>query len=508
VAGLTPALVFTGFMGAGKSRALRHAKAAGLYVADTDLLLADELGSSIPDFFAAHGEEEFRRREGELVVRVLGEGHDAVALGGGAVISPEVRGALGGHTVVWLRVPAAELWRRASGSARPLARDKDEFLRLHAEREPLYRELADAILLSADEVPEALGALRALAGSAADHLIWARADSGSYPVWIGSGVLALAHDAAPGRPFGVTDTNVAPLYAADAGIADAITVPAGEGAKTMNEAERVLAALADAGATRSDHVVALGGGVVGDLAGFCASAYQRGIPVVQVPTSLLAQVDSAYGGKTGVDLGVAKNYVGAYHQPAAVVVDVATLGTLPVEELASGFVEVIKTALLAGGGMWERVRAVGALDPPTLAPLVVDCAATKLEVVAADERDGSQRAILNLGHTVGHGVEAAGAYEVYRHGEAVGLGLLAALRLSDAPGLRDEVAELLGSHGLPVTLDDRIDTDDVMAAVGRDKKRTSADGLGFVLLPRPGEPEFGARVDPDRVRAAVEELRG
>ena len=508
MATLAPALVFTGFMGAGKSRALRHAKAAGLDTADTDLLLAEELGSSIPDFFASHGEEEFRRREAELVLRVLGEGHDAVALGGGAVLSAEVREALRDHTVVWLRVPADELWRRASRSDRPLASDEKGFLRLQAEREPLYRELADAVLLSADALPGALEHLRALDGSPADHLIWAQAASGSYPVWIGSGILPMVSGAGPGRPFCVSDTHVAPLYAAAAGTDEPITVPAGESAKTMAQAERVLEALAGAGATRSDHVVALGGGVIGDLAGFCASAYQRGIPVVQVPTSLLAQVDSAYGGKTGVDLGASKNYVGAYHQPAAVIVDVATLSTLPAEELASGFVEVIKTGLLAGGSFWERVRAIDALDPAALAPLVVDCAVTKLEVVAADERDGSRRAVLNLGHTVGHGIEAAGGYEAYRHGEAVGLGLLAALRLSDAAELRDEVAGLLGAHGLPVALDERIDTGEVMDAVGRDKKRTSADGLGFVLLRRPGEPEFGAKLDPDRVRAAVEELRG
>jgi shikimate kinase/3-dehydroquinate synthase len=253
--------------------------------------------------------------------------------------------------------------------------------------------------------------------------------------------------------------------------------------------------------------VALGGGVVGDLAGFCAATYQRGIPVVHAPTSLLAQVDSAYGGKTGVDLADAKNYVGAYHQPTAVVADIGTLGTLPEEELASGFVEVIKTGLLAGEGAWERVRGIGTLDPRSLLPLVVECALTKVAIVRKDERDGSRRAVLNLGHTVGHAIEAAGSYSVYRHGEAVGLGLLAALRLSEADALRGQVSELLEAHGLPTSLDAGIDVDAVMAGVGRDKKRTSEQGLGFVLLERPGAPAFGVQVDPDRVRRAVEELR-
>ena len=200
--------------------------------------------------------------------------------------------------------------------------------------------------------------------------------------------------------------------------------------------------------TRADHVVALGGGVVGDLAGFCAATYQRGVPVVQVPTTLVAQVDSAYGGKTGVDLPEAKNYVGAYHQPAGVLVDPDTLATLPAAELAAGWVEVLKTALIAGGELWERVAAGGEVDERT----ILACARTKLAVVAADERDAGRRQVLNLGHTVGHAIETATGYARYRHGEAVGLGLLAALRLSGQDELRAQVRELLLARGLPVTL--------------------------------------------------------
>jgi shikimate kinase/3-dehydroquinate synthase len=503
----TPALVFTGFMGAGKSRALRHAHAAGLDAVDADLLLADELGEPIASFFAARGEAEFRRRESELVLRLLDEGHEAIALGGGAVLSEAVRDALRPHTVVWLKVGVEELWRRARGSHRPLASDEHEFRRLYAEREPLYSGLADAVMLSADAVTEALPSLDRLAASGATRLIWAESESGSYPVWIGEGILPIARAAGPGNPFCVTDTHVGDLYLTELGEMPAITVPAGEPSKTMAQAEKVLAGLSEAGATRSDHVVALGGGVVGDLAGFCAATYQRGLAIVHAPTSLLAQVDSAYGGKTGVDLAGAKNYVGAYHQPTAVVADIGTLGTLPEEELASGFAEVVKTALLAGGGAWERAQRIGTLDPRPLLPLVIECALTKLEIVRSDERDGSRRAVLNLGHTVGHAIESAGGFTRHRHGEAVGLGLLAALRLSEADSLRSDVAGLLDAHGLPTSLDPAIETDAVMAAISRDKKHTSQRGLGFVLLSRPGEPEFGVRIDPDRVRQAVEELR-
>jgi shikimate kinase/3-dehydroquinate synthase len=257
--------------------------------------------------------------------------------------------------------------------------------------------------------------------------------------------------------------------------------------------------------TRADHLVALGGGVVGDLAGFCAATYQRGVAVVQVPTTLLAQVDSAYGGKTGVDLPEAKNYVGAYHLPAGVIADTSTLRTLPAEELAAGFVEVLKTALLAGPEVWERARAVERLDADVLEELIVDCALTKVEMVAADERDSGRREALNLGHTVGHAIEAASGYGRYRHGEAVGLGLLAALRLSGAEGLREQMAAALARHGLPTSLDPAVELDAVGVAVERDKKST-AEGPRFVLLERPGEPIVGARVDPDSLRAAVEEL--
>ncbi len=280
----------------------------------------------------------------------------------------------------------------------------------------------------------------------------------------------------------------------------------GEGAKTLAEAERVLGELAAAGMRRDDRVLALGGGVVGDLAGFCASVYQRGVPVVQLPTSLVAQVDSAYGGKTGVDIAAAKNYVGAYHQPAAVVADLDTLATLPTAELAAGFVEVMKTGLLAGGELWQAARELDALSAEAVAPLVEPCVRHKLGVVAADERDEGLRMALNLGHTVGHAIEAASGYGRYRHGEAVGLGLLAALRLSGASELRDEVEAVLARHGLPVRLDPAIGNAAILDALDRDKKRTER-GVEFVLLQTPGEPRVRQQVDRASVEAAVEELR-
>jgi shikimate kinase/3-dehydroquinate synthase len=308
-------------------------------------------------------------------------------------------------------------------------------------------------------------------------------------------------DRSRSRPFCVSDATVAGLYAERLGEMEAtIAIAPGEGSKTLASAEHVWLQLAAGGMTRADHVVALGGGVVGDLAGFCAATYQRGVPVVQVPTTLVAQVDSAYGGKTGVDLPQAKNYVGAYHQPAAVLVDPDLLATLPSGELAAGWVEVLKTALIAGGGLWQKVAAGGEVDEDT----IIACVRTKLAVVAADERDADARQLLNLGHTVGHAIETATNYTRYRHGEAVGLGLLATLRLSGQQQLRAQVRELLLARELPVTLSGA-SVEEVVDASSRDKKRVG-EHVPFVLLGGPGDVSTGHAVSVDDLRAAVAEL--
>jgi shikimate kinase/3-dehydroquinate synthase len=509
-----PALVFIGFMGAGKSTALAAAREAGLETTEIDELMERAMGKPIAEAFEQDGEEAFRAREAEVVGSLLEEAvGGAIALGGGSVLSGRVRAAMGPHIVVWLEVDPREAWRRIAHSDRPLATSADELERLLAERLPLYEQLADAIVPMGDRnvVARALPSIQALADLPPEtKLLWASSASGEYPVYVGPGLLAAGAEAGwwpqEGRRFCVTHPAVAPLYSELLAPLEAqIEVAPGEASKSMAEAEEVLRELARAGMTREDHLVALGGGVVGDLAGLCAHLYQRGVPIVQVPTTLVSQVDSAYGGKTGVDLPEGKNYAGAYHLPAAVVADTATLTTLPPEELAAGFVEVIKTGLLAGGSLWERVRTIQQLDPAELVDVVFACARYKCGVVAADERDSGLRHVLNLGHTVGHAIESASAYERYRHGEAVGLGLLATLRLSDAPRLRDEVEAALRLHELPASLDPAVSVGDVLDALQRDKKRTAA-GVGFVLLSEPGKPQAGQLVDPDRVRAAVEEL--
>jgi shikimate kinase/3-dehydroquinate synthase len=503
-----PAIVFIGFMGAGKSTALAAARAAGLETTEIDELMEAELGKPIRRAFEEDGEEVFRAREAEVVGALL-ENADggAIALGGGSVLSERVRNALDRHTVVLLEIDAAEAWRRIEGTERPLATSEADVERLLAERLPLYEELADAVIPMADEgvVARALPAIQALGGMPeGTRLLWASSASGDYPVFVGSGLLGMDWWPLEGRGFAVTDRN-AGIYAEELKKPGTVVmIPPGERSKTLEEVRQVIRVLAEEQMTREDHVVALGGGVVGDLAGFCAHIYQRGVPVVQVPTTLVAQVDSAYGGKTGVDVESLKNYAGAYHQPAMVLTDTSTLESLPPKDLAAGFVEVIKTGLLVGGDLWERVRRIERLAPADLRDVVFACARYKCAVVAADERDGGLRHVLNLGHTVGHAIESVSDFS-YLHGEAIGLGLLAALRLSDAPELRDEVEAILARQDLPVSLDSKIGVEEVIDILQHDKKRTAA-GVGFVLLSEPGKPRTGEIVDPDRVRAAVEEL--
>jgi shikimate kinase / 3-dehydroquinate synthase len=505
------ALVFIGFMGAGKSTALAAAREAGLETTEIDELIEREVGTSIGEFFDREGEEEFRRREAEVVVPLLENASGgAIALGGGSVLNPEIREALRRHLVVWLQIDAEEAWRRVQGSDRPLARDRAAFEALMPDREPLYEQLADAVLPAGDRglagraMPALLALLRQLPEGT--RMVWASSASGEYPIFVGAALLGGGYWPLESRRFCVTDTTVGGLYGDRVEpLAGRVAVEPGETAKTLPEAERVLRELAELGMTRSDHLVALGGGVVGDLGGFCAATYQRGVPVVQVPTTLVAQVDSAIGGKTGVDLPEAKNYVGAFHLPAAVLSDAGALETLPAEELAAGWTEVMKTALLAGGRLWEAVVEIDRPDAAKVAGLVFDCARFKAEVVSADERDSGRRAILNLGHTVGHAIEAATGYGAYRHGEAVGLGLLAALRLSEAPELRDQLRGMLDRAGLPTRIEAQVDPDAIVEALERDKKRDAA-GVRFVLLSRPGEPREGQLVEPGRVRQAIEEL--
>jgi 3-dehydroquinate synthase len=330
---------------------------------------------------------------------------------------------------------------------------------------------------------------------------------------------------AAGTVLVVTDSTVADLWLdpllaalrADGRVPHVHIVPAGESAKSMAR----LAAIHDwalgLGIDRQTPVVALGGGVVGDLAGFAAATLLRGLLFVQVPTTVIAQVDSAVGGKTGVNHAAGKNLLGAFHQPALVYVDPSTLDTLPDRDLRSGFAEVVKHALLSSSTLAERLRAdwdaLLGRDAAVLPGVLCDAVAIKADIVAADEREAGVRAFLNLGHTFGHAIERAAGYGAYTHGEAVAMGLRAALHLSgsvrqgaeaapDAPLPADFAeADRLVLRLAPPPLPPDLTTDALMTAMGTDKKRT-AEGLRFVVLDAPGAPRVVSGVPETWVRAA------
>jgi 3-dehydroquinate synthase len=330
----------------------------------------------------------------------------------------------------------------------------------------------------------------------------------SYPILIGPGVLGDAsHYAAfRGRPLRiVTDDHVAPLYldslleALGASHGDALILPAGEPSKTWATAQSVIDWLLATRLPRDGVVIALGGGVIGDLTGFCAAIFQRGIDFVQLPTTLLAQVDSSVGGKTGVNHAAGKNLIGAFHQPRAVIADTATLATLPPRELAAGLAEVIKCGLLGDASLFVRLEeeldALLELDPSLLAEAIERCCALKARIVGEDEREtmaGGPRALLNLGHTFGHAVETFTGYGSWLHGEAVEMSTRLGWIGADA-GAR--VTALVARAGLPVRPPAGMTPEDFRRLMARDKKVASGR-LRLVLLRAIGEATMTADFDP------------
>ncbi len=321
------------------------------------------------------------------------------------------------------------------------------------------------------------------------------------------------------RALVVTDETVGPLHLgaladalrADGWAVESTAVPAGEGSKSLEQ----LAALHDwalgLGIDRRTPLLALGGGVVGDLAGFAAATLLRGIPLVHLPTTTISQVDSAIGGKTGINHATGKNLVGAFHQPRVVLADPATLDTLDDRAFRSGLAEAVKHALISDAGLADRLDrewdALVARAPDVLPPLLRDAAAVKARVVEADEREAGERAFLNFGHTFGHALEKEAGYGTLTHGEAVALGMRAALHLSeslrlgrvaDTPGAFAEADRLVARLGAPVP---GLDVDALMAATQSDKKRTAA-GVRYVVLDAVGQARLAADVDEAMLRAA------
>jgi 3-dehydroquinate synthase len=348
----------------------------------------------------------------------------------------------------------------------------------------------------------------------------------SYEVIVEAGTLAqsgklIAAAGLEGRRAAIiSDETVAPLHGETltrsleaAGFHPTLhTVPAGEASKSMSHAETLCREMIRAGHDRKSIVVALGGGVVGDLAGFTAAIFYRGLPFVQIPTTIVSQVDSSVGGKTGVNVAEGKNLLGAFHQPRLVIVDPETLRTLPDREFHEGFAEAIKHAAIRDATMLEDLAALDPTNRDVPADLIARNIAIKARVVEADEHETlGIRALLNFGHTIGHGIEASVPYGQLLHGEAIALGMRAALFLSErhaglAPEASARILEVLGRFHLPLTLPETITTDIIMEKLATDKK-FSAGAIRFVVLDAPGSAKVTNDVAATDLREAIEHLR-
>lgn len=326
-----------------------------------------------------------------------------------------------------------------------------------------------------------------------------------------------------GKALLVTDRTVGRLYGEsfrealrESGLSlITMTVPDGEDAKSLKWAEKIYDKAIEEKLDRRSPFIALGGGAPGDLTGFAAATYLRGVPFLQIPTTLLAQVDASVGGKTAVNHPAAKNMIGAFYQPDAVFAELGVLKTLSVRDYASGLAEVVKTACLDGGELLdfllERRALVAARDPKTLSEIVCRCCQYKARIVAGDEREEGRRVFLNLGHTFAHAIEAEGGFRLYTHGEAVAVGLLGALSLSEEfaglpKSIRAKVTELLKAFGLPLTAG-QVDPDKVFTALWHDKKALK-NKLRWVLLGAQGEPLVSDDLPPGAVRGILSALLG
>ena len=529
-------------MGAGKTTIGRIlARKLGKRFVDSDHEIEARTGATIPWIFEIEGEASFRRREAEVIRDLTAQDGLVLATGGGAVLDPASRAYLKQRgRVVYLRASVNSIMLRTThDKSRPLLQTADPRKKLEeltAQREPLYREIADLVIDTGrpnvqSMVQTILTQLSALGPAAAKTVrgsqmqpspapqqpntdpsrIFLNVDLGerSYPITIGAGLLSdpalLERHIAGHKVAIVTNTTVAPLYlervaaplrAAGRDVLE-IVLPDGEQFKNWDSLMTIFDALLEHKCDRKTTMVALGGGVIGDLTGYAAASYMRGVPFVQMPTTLLAQVDSSVGGKTGINHPLGKNMIGAFYQPRAVLADTASLGTLVPRELSAGLAEVIKHGAIIDAAFFDWIEAnIGKLmarDPAALAHAISRSCEIKAEVVRQDEREGGLRAILNFGHTFGHAIEAGMGYGAWLHGEAVGCGMVMAADLSHRLGLVDSATvarmrALVAAAGLPTVAPD-LGTERWLELMEVDKKNEGG-AIKFILMKPLGSPNI------------------
>ncbi len=534
------AVVLAGFMGTGKSTVAQLlAERWELANVDTDTLIAERVGTSIAELFATQGEEHFRNLETEILAELSNQEGLVISTGGGILLrsqNVEMLQAMG--PIICLHAsPQVILARTADSDERPLLNKPDpqgEIRRLLAEREQAYGRADYHIItdeLSSEQVAERVQELvaadpRAVFVTQLPVQLPVALEEDSYTIHIGEGLLEATGTILPPDESGqqaavITDAKVTELYApaVTASLSRAgwdvrlLTVPAGEASKTLATAGQLCEQLAEAGLDRGSVIFALGGGMIGDIAGFVAAVYMRGIEFVQVPTSLLAQVDASVGGKVAVDLPRAKNLVGAFHQPRAVVVDSRTLDTLPDDELQSGLAEVIKHAAIADAEMFayleSNLERIMNRDRTALKYLLARNCQIKAEVASADPHEQGWRVVLNFGHTVGHGLERAASQWQLSHGDAVAAGMIAESQIAVEKGLAEpavveRLSRLVEQAGLQPDLSE-VDFDGAWAALSSDKKIRQGQ-VTLPVVPQIGRVEVTDQVKLSDLRGALVRL--
>ena len=520
-------IILTGFMGTGKTAVGRAVAAAlGRPFVDMDTVLEERLGTTIAEYFASAGEPAFRQAEAGLVRELAGQRGLVIATGGGALVPEDNRRRfLANATVILLSCAPAGILRRLDGSSdRPLLAGDDPaaaITRLLAERRPAYEAIPlrlDTTHLAIDEAAARVQRLAAAAGSAPLQVLALPASAGGYDVALGEGLLSRAGpllrtlDLGP-RVVVISEPHVRGLHGASlqasldaAGLeAQWLEAPSGEAAKTNAALQQLYDGLLAAGADRYTTVLALGGGALSDPAGFAAATWMRGLPWIVVPSTLLAQVDAGLGGKVAIDHPQGKNLIGAFHPPRLVLVDPGLPRTLPPADFQAGLAEVVKHGVIAAPALFEHLEAHG---PEPLERSITEAVRVKVDVVAEDPEERGRRAVLNLGHTVGHGLEREMGFSL-RHGEAVSIGMVAVTRLAVRlgicdPGLEPRLVALLERLGLPVTAPP-VDPDALWEAMAADKK-CKGGLVRFVLPVRLGEVIIQDRIDRAEFCAAWQEV--
>jgi shikimate kinase/3-dehydroquinate synthase len=542
-------IILIGFSTTGKSRVGREvAKGLGWELVDTDEEIIKLAGKSIAQIFAEEGEEHFRQLERQILAKACGKERAVIAAGGGAILDSQNRELMKrGGVVICLEAIPETIYQRllkdteASGPLRPLLavpNPSERINQLKEYRQPYYA-MADWTVhtdeLSVEEVCQEVirgwhycsrGCLGDIAPHQSDLACEVVTATEHYPVFVGWGLLyhlgeKFDQAGLSGTIYLISDETVFFIYGTrvmkslqSVGLSvNHFVVPSGEITKTLDTAIKIYDWLVEQRAERDDIIVALGGGMIGDLAGFVAATFLRGLPLVQVPTSLVAMVDAAIGGKTAVNHPKAKNLIGAFHQPRLVIADVQVLTTLPRRELISGWSEVIKHGLILDseffGFLEGNAPELSRLEPETATKAIRRSAAIKARVVSEDEKERGKRTLLNYGHTIAHGLEAATNYERFLHGEAVAIGMVGAAMLShNLRLLPQEVVErqraLLERFGLPTSCPE-VDLSSILKAMELDKK-VRRKAVRWVLLSGIGQPVIRDDVPREQAVKVLEEL--